>query len=42
MKLNITKLALCIGLCFVFAFAGSTFTPVPGVGGNLISAYFGN
>ena len=30
MKLNITKLALCIGLCFVFAFAGSTFTPVPG------------
>ena len=30
MKLNITKLAFCIGLCFVFAFAGSTFTPVPG------------
>jgi benzodiazapine receptor len=30
MKPNIPKLALCIGLCFVFAFAGSTFTPVPG------------
>ncbi|MEI7788483.1 MAG: TspO/MBR family protein [Chlorobiaceae bacterium] len=30
MKLSIPKLALCIGLCFVFAFAGSTFTPVPG------------
>ena len=30
MKLNILKLALCIGLCFVFAFAGSTFTPMPG------------
>ncbi len=30
MKLNFTKLALCIGLCFVFAFAGSIFTPVPG------------
>lgn len=30
MNVNIPKLALCIGLCFVFAFAGSTFTPVPG------------
>jgi benzodiazapine receptor len=30
MKPDIPKLALCIGLCFVFAFAGSTFTPVPG------------
>ncbi|MEI8185713.1 MAG: TspO/MBR family protein [Chlorobiaceae bacterium] len=30
MKLNSIKLALCIGLCFVFAFAGSTFTPQPG------------
>jgi translocator protein len=30
MKLNIPKLALCIGLCFVFAYAGSTFTPLPG------------
>ena len=30
MKLNIPKLAVCIGVCFVFAFAGSTFTPVPG------------
>ena len=30
MKLNFPKLALCIGFCFVFAFAGSTFTPVPG------------
>jgi tryptophan-rich sensory protein len=30
MKPNIPKLALCIGWCFVFAFAGSTFTPVPG------------
>ncbi len=30
MKLNIPRLALCIGLCFVFAYAGSTFTPVPG------------
>jgi tryptophan-rich sensory protein len=30
MKLNVPKLALCIGLCFVFAFAGGTFTPQPG------------
>jgi len=30
MKLNIPKLVICIGVCFVFAFAGSTFTPVPG------------
>ncbi|MGB7511842.1 MAG: TspO/MBR family protein [Pelodictyon phaeoclathratiforme] len=30
MNVNIPKLALCIGLCFLFAFAGSTFTPVPG------------
>ena len=30
MKFNIPRLALCIGLCFVFAYAGSTFTPVPG------------
>jgi len=30
MKLNIPRLLLCIGLCFVFAYAGSTFTPVPG------------
>ena len=30
MKLAIPKLALCIGLCFVFAFAGSYFTPLPG------------
>lgn len=30
MKLNVSKLLLCIGLCFVFAFAGSTFTPVQG------------
>ena len=30
MNVNIPKLALCIGLCFVFAFAGSAFTPVPG------------
>jgi len=30
MKLNITKLAICIGICFLFAFAGSTFTPTPG------------
>jgi len=29
-KLNIPKLAACIGLCFVFAFGGSKFTPVPG------------
>ncbi|MFZ4524123.1 MAG: TspO/MBR family protein [Chlorobium sp.] len=30
MKFNIPRLALCIGLCFVFAYAGSTFTPEPG------------
>jgi translocator protein len=30
MKLNIPRLALSIGLCFVFAYAGSTFTPLPG------------
>ena len=30
MKLNIQKLALSVGLCFVFAYAGSTFTPLPG------------
>jgi translocator protein len=30
MKLSIPNLVLCIGLCFVFAYAGSTFTPVPG------------
>ncbi len=30
MKRSLPKLALCIGLCFVFAFAGSTFTPLPG------------
>ena len=30
MKLNIPKLALCIGLCFVFAWAGTIFTPLPG------------
>ncbi|MEI7694810.1 MAG: TspO/MBR family protein [Chlorobium sp.] len=30
MKLSISTLLLCIGLCFVFAYAGSTFTPVPG------------
>ncbi len=30
MKFNIPKLAFCIGLCFVFAYAGSTFTPLPG------------
>ncbi len=30
MKLNIQKLLLCIGLCFLFAFAGSLFTPQPG------------
>ncbi|NTV16163.1 MAG: tryptophan-rich sensory protein [Chlorobiaceae bacterium] len=30
MKHNIPKLVLCIGVCFVFAFAGSTFTPLPG------------
>jgi benzodiazapine receptor len=30
MKLNIPKLVLCIGFCFVFAYAGSIFTPLPG------------
>jgi translocator protein len=30
MKLNVPKLALSIGLCFVVAFAGGTFTPKPG------------
>jgi benzodiazapine receptor len=30
MKLNLPKLAICIGLCFVVAYAGSTFTPLPG------------
>jgi benzodiazapine receptor len=30
MKLNFPKLAICIGVCFLFAFAGSTFTPLPG------------
>jgi tryptophan-rich sensory protein len=30
MKLTIPTLLLCIGLCFVFAYAGSTFTPLPG------------
>ena len=30
MKLNIPNLALSIGLCFVFAWAGSLFTPQPG------------
>ncbi|MEI6639238.1 MAG: tryptophan-rich sensory protein [Chlorobium sp.] len=30
MKHNIPNFLLCIGLCFVFAYAGSTFTPVPG------------
>lgn len=30
MKLDIPKLALSIGLCFVFAYAGSIFTPLPG------------
>ncbi|TLU86032.1 MAG: tryptophan-rich sensory protein [Chlorobium sp.] len=30
MKINYLKLFLCIGICFLFAFAGSTFTPVPG------------
>ncbi len=30
MKISLPNLALCIGLCFVFAYAGSTFTPVPG------------
>ena len=30
MKLNVQKLALCISLCFLFAFAGSLFTPAAG------------
>ncbi|MEI6846665.1 MAG: TspO/MBR family protein [Chlorobiaceae bacterium] len=30
MKLNIPRLVLCIAFCFLFAFAGSTFTPQPG------------
>ncbi len=30
MKFNLPKLVLSIGLCFLFAYAGSTFTPVPG------------
>lgn len=30
MKINYLKLAACIGICFVFAFAGSMFTPLPG------------
>ncbi len=30
MKPRLPNLVLCIGLCFVFAYAGSTFTPVPG------------
>jgi len=30
MKLDAPKLALSIGFCFLFAFAGSTFTPQPG------------
>jgi translocator protein len=30
MKLNAPKLVLCLGLSFVFAYAGSTFTPLPG------------
>jgi benzodiazapine receptor len=30
MKLDIPKLALSVGLCFVFAYAGSMFTPLPG------------
>jgi len=30
MKLTLPKLLLCIALCFVFAWAGSTFTPLPG------------
>ena len=34
MKLNFTKLGACIGICFLFAFAGSTFTPVPGLPGS--------
>jgi len=30
MNVNFQKLVLCIGLCFLFAFAGSLFTPQPG------------
>lgn len=30
MKVNFLKLLFCIGICFVIAFAGSTFTPEPG------------
>ncbi|NTW70468.1 MAG: tryptophan-rich sensory protein [Chlorobiaceae bacterium] len=30
MKLNLPKLALSIAFCFLFAFAGGTFTPQPG------------
>ncbi|WP_076790833.1 TspO/MBR family protein [Chlorobium sp. KB01] len=30
MKLNVPKLALSIAFCFLFAFAGGTFTPEPG------------
>ncbi len=30
MKFNVSKLVLCVGLCFAFAYAGSTYTPVPG------------
>ncbi|MEI8032045.1 MAG: TspO/MBR family protein [Chlorobiaceae bacterium] len=30
MKLNIPKLATCIGICFAAAYAGSFFTPLPG------------
>jgi translocator protein len=30
MKINVLKLLLCIGICFLFAFAGSMFTPQPG------------
>jgi translocator protein len=30
MQRNIPKLLLCVGLCFLFAYAGSTFTPLPG------------
>ncbi len=30
MKLNIPRLAICVGICFAAAFAGSQFTPLPG------------
>ncbi|NTW56186.1 MAG: tryptophan-rich sensory protein [Chlorobiaceae bacterium] len=30
MKINYPKLLVCIGICFGVAFAGSTFTPLPG------------